>query len=340
MVNSLAVNGHSPRQAKVFRECIILVVGDLMLDHTVDGRATRLSPEAPVPVLTIEEEHYGLGGAANVARNLRTLDARVLLVGVAGRDRYGARLSVLLGEAGIDAKAVLVTERPTTVKTRFIVNTQQLLRVDSERAESLAAAEEAELTKLLNDTYADAVVVSDYAKGVVTDGVLREVHRLARQWDAPVVVDPKGSDFSRFAGCTAITPNAAEAAAATGMPVRDHAEAESAGRILLGKTGARAVLITRGRQGLTLVTADCARHMPAHAVEVFDVAGAGDTLVAAFTHALARNTSLHEAAAIANVAAGLAVQARGVATVTADQLRGALSADMLALPGDALRTAS
>lgn len=325
MTTPLTVNGHSTTQISARRPGAVLVVGDLMLDHTVQGRAARLSPEAPVPVLAVEEERYNLGGAANVARNLVALGARALLAGVVGRDRYGARTCVLLNDAGIDASAVLVTERPTTVKTRFVASTQQLLRVDREEVAPLPAAEEAELIERLGHIRADAVIVSDYAKGVATDGLLRAVFRRAREWAAPIVVDPKAQDFARFAGCTAITPNAAEAAAATGLPVQDDATSEAAGRVLLAQTGAQAALITRGPQGLTLVTADCVQHLPTHAVEVFDVAGAGDTLVAAFTAQLTRGASLEEAARVANVAASLAVRARGVTAVTADQLRCALT---------------
>lgn len=329
MTSPLAVNGRSPDTAKAPGGRTILVVGDLMLDHTVDGHVARISPEAPVPVLTIEGERYGLGGAANVARNLTSLGARAVLLGVAGCDRYGARLCMLLGEAGIDAGTVLVTERPTTVKTRYVAGTQQLLRVDNERAEPIDYGEELKLTRRLRDMSADAVIVSDYAKGVVTRRLLQDVRRLARRWGAPVVVDPKGRDFTRFAGCTAITPNAAEAAAGTGVAVRDDAESETAGRVLREQTGS-VVLITRGEAGLTLVTDEGAQHLPAHAVEVFDVAGAGDTLVAAFTLELARGASAYEAARVANIAAGLAVQARGVAAISADQLSKAISANGLA----------
>lgn len=321
-----AVDGRWPLLAKAFCDQTILVVGDVMVDHTAAGQARRLSPEAPVPVLTVEEERHNLGGAANVARNLAALGGQVRLAGVVGADEAGQRLRDLCRAASIDASAIVTAqERGTTVKTRFIAGTQQVLRVDSETVAPLAPATERALIDRLGGPI-DAVIISDYAKGVVSDGVIGAAVRLARRCGAPCVVDPKGSRFERYLGCTVITPNADEAAAASGLPVRSDEESEAAGRALLQMVGCQAVVVTRGRHGLSLVTGEQAWHLPARAREVFDVAGAGDTLVAAFTLALASGASLLEAVGLANAAAGLAVQARGVAVTSQEELGRTLAA--------------
>lgn len=323
---SVAIDGRWPQLAQAFEERTILVVGDVMLDHTAAGQARRLSPEAPVPVLMVEEEWYGLGGAANVARNLASLGARVRLAGVIGPDEDGQRLLDLCRAASIDVNAVVADEgRRTTVKTRFIAQTQQILRVDGETNEPLAPAVEAELIAQLGSERVDAIIISDYAKGVITEGIIGAAIDLARHRGVPCVVDPKSTRFERYAGCTVITPNADEAATASGLPLRDDAEAAVVGRSLLRAVGCEAVLVTRGRHGVSLVTPADAWHLPAQAHEVFDVAGAGDTLVAAFTLALAGGASLLTALAVANVAAGLVVQSRGVAVTTREELGRALA---------------
>ena len=322
-----AIDGRWPQLATSFEARTILVVGDLMLDHTAAGQAWRLSPEAPVPVLTVEEEWYGLGGAANVARNLASLGARVRLAGVVGPDENGERLLDLCQAASINTDAIVVgDQRRTTVKTRFIAGTQQVLRVDSETAEPLDFAMQRQLIARLEGGRADAIIISDYAKGAVTDAVIRAPIEFAHRRNLPCVVDPKSTRFERYAGCTVITPNADEASASRGHPIRNDAESEAAGRTLLSAVGCEAAVITRGRQGVSLVTPADAWHLPAQARDVFDVAGAGDTLVAAFTLALASGASLLAAVALGNVAAGLVVQTRGVAATTREELARALAA--------------
>ncbi len=321
-----ATDDRWPALVQAMAKQTILVVGDVMLDRTVVGRAHRLSPEAPVPVLMAEEERYGLGGAANVARNLSSLGARALLAGIVGPGEDGSRLLDLCQEALIDTKAVLaVLGRKTTVKSRFITEKQQVLRVDSEIAEPLAARDERDLIAQMGTGQIGAVVISDYAKGVITERVVDAALLRAAVNDAPSVVDPKGVRFERYAGCTIITPNATEAAAATGRRVDDDEDSETAARSLLDTVGCRAVVITRGSKGVSLVTPTCARHLPAHAQEVFDVAGAGDTLVATLALALACGSSLPEAVDLANTAAGVVVQARGVAAITVDELERGLA---------------
>ncbi|MDZ4277592.1 MAG: PfkB family carbohydrate kinase, partial [Dehalococcoidia bacterium] len=281
--------------------------------------------EAPVPVLLVDEEEDGLGGAANVAHNLAALGARVHLAGVVGADESGRRLLAFAGAASITTRAVLTARgRRTTVKSRYVAQGQQILRADREASELLAQAEQDTLIARLEAMRPDAVVISDYAKGVVIGRVAEAVVRMAERWRVPLVVDPKGLDFTRYAGCTVITPNADEASAACGQPVTNDVEAETAGRLLLDAVRAQAVVITRGREGVSLVTGGAVSHLPAHARDVFDVAGAGDTLVAALALALACGATFLQAASLANVAAGLAVQARGVAVVTQQELERAL----------------
>lgn len=322
----LAANGHWPPLAKRFEQQRVLVVGDVMVDHTAAGHARRLSPEAPVPVLTVDEERYGLGGAANVACNLASLGASVLLAGVIGGDEAGERLLALCHDRSIATDAIVTTrERRTTRKTRFVAGTQQVLRVDNETAAPLRAAEEQRLIELLRSERVDAVIISDYAKGVVTGGVIAAAVDAARRCGAPCVVDPKGLRFERYAGCSVITPNADEASAAAGIDVDGDAATEAAGRALLQAAACEAVVVTRGRQGVSLVTAGRAWHLPAHTHDVFDVAGAGDTFVAVFTLALASEASLLAGVRLANVAAGLVVQTSGVGAVTTERLCRALT---------------
>ena len=320
-----AIIGHWPSLARAFGDQSILVVGDIMVDHTGAGHARRLSPEAPVPVLALEEEWYGLGGAANVARNLSSLGARVRLAGVIGPDDDGERLLALCCEAGIDVDGVVkAPNRRTTRKTRFVSQTQHVLRVDVETPSPLSAAEERDLLSRLDGEPVDAVILSDYAKGVATAGVIEAALDVARRLNVPSVVDPKGLRFERYAGCSVLTPNADEAAAATGRAVNGDSEGEAAGRDLLAAVGCEAVVVTHGRHGVNVVTPASSWHLPAHAKEVFDVAGAGDTLVAALTLGLAARASMPTSVALANVAAGLVVQSRGVAVTTRRELTSAL----------------
>lgn len=329
-----AINGSWTHIRDRFCDQAVLVIGDLMLDHTWSGQARRLSPEAPVPVLTLADESYGLGGAANVARNLASLGATVRLAGVVGDDEDGERLLELCESASIDvAAAIRVPNRRTTRKTRFVTDQQQLLRADVETSEPLHETEEQALIAGVNGYPVDAVVLSDYAKGVVTQSVIDAAVERASRAGVPCVVDPKGVRFDRYAGCTVITPNAAEAEAATGLPVRDAAEGFAASRELLETTQAEAVAVTHGRHGVYVVTAQDSWHLPAHAEDVFDVAGAGDTLVAVMTLSLAAGTPLPAAVAVANVAAGLVVQSRGVATTTREELTQALAASEIAAMG-------
>jgi D-beta-D-heptose 7-phosphate kinase / D-beta-D-heptose 1-phosphate adenosyltransferase len=300
----------------------ILVLGDVMLDTFVYGHCARISPEAPIPVVRIERQDVMLGGAGNVARNIAALGGEAVLIGIVGDDAAGAALRARIDEeAGIVADLV-GDGRPTTQKTRYIAGQQQMLRVDTEQAHAadpalLLAAFERQIASV------DGIVLSDYAKGVLTPALLRTVIALARAAGKPIVADPKSADVARYDGVTLMTPNAGEATAAAGIACdgEDTEVAAAAERLLARMPASPALLITRGPRGMTLAErGHPVRHLPALAREVFDVSGAGDTVVATLALALAAGLAAAEATELANVAAGMAVSKPGTAVVTADEL--------------------
>ena len=312
----------------------IVCIGDVMLDRFVAGSVERISPEAPIPVLKVARENAMPGGAGNVALNVASLGAQARLFGVVGSDSAGGELGDLLDEAeGVESELVTDATRPTTIKTRYVAAGQQLLRADYEDAAAVGAATVAALRASLGRAIGDAnaVVVSDYGKGVLTDEVLSEVMERAQAARVPVIVDPSGRDYERYRGATVVSPNRAELEGATGLPCEDDAEVEKAARALIDSCGVDSVLVTRSERGLSLVTSDHAHHVPVQAREVFDVSGAGDTVVAAFALAGAVGASPIEAAQLANAAAGIVVAKVGTAVVRADDLAAALhGADILA----------
>jgi D-beta-D-heptose 7-phosphate kinase/D-beta-D-heptose 1-phosphate adenosyltransferase len=306
----------------------VLVLGDIVLDRYVSGTAGRLSPEAPIPVLRPTRSRATLGGAANVALNVASLGGRAILVGVVGDDPAGSEVQALLAASpGIEARLLAIPGRPTTVKTRFLVGAHQLLRLDEETVEPIDTQSAALLLDRFSDALAGAevVVLSDYAKGVLSDPVLESAIARARAAGRLVVADPKRHDFAAYRGADVLTPNEAEARTATRIDAAEDADAERAGTAALAETGGAAVLVTRSSKGLTLVRRDCPPlHMPTRAREVADVSGAGDTLVAALAAALAAGAALPLAAALANITAGISVAKQGTATVSAEELRAAL----------------
>ncbi|SDO26478.1 D-alpha,beta-D-heptose 7-phosphate 1-kinase /D-beta-D-heptose 1-phosphate adenylyltransferase [Methylobacterium phyllostachyos] len=300
----------------------VIVLGDVMLDTFVYGQCTRISPEAPIPVVRIGREDVMLGGAGNVARNIAALGGEAILIGLAGHDTAGLALRAkVTSEPGIQAD--LVSDgRPTTQKTRYIAAQQQMLRVDAEQTH--AAAPEPLLAAFARHLpQADAVVLSDYAKGTLSPDLLRDVIAQARAAGKPVIADPKSSDVSRYDGVTLMTPNAGEASTATGIPCDgdDRSVTEAAEQLLQRMAHSPAILITRGPRGMTLAERGRdVRHLPALAREVFDVSGAGDTVIATLALSAAAGLPLMEGVELANVAAGMAVAKPGTAVVTADEL--------------------
>ncbi len=301
-----------------------LVAGDLMLDQFVWGRVQRISPEAPVPVVQVTDESFRLGGAANVVNNLRSLGGQVLVCGTVGQDASGRRLLGELRRIGCDASGVIGGRGlATTVKTRIIAHQQQVVRLDREdaAADSPAAAR-ARGFLLANLWRADVVVLSDYGKGLITPTLLAALAAMRARRKFLLVIDPKQANFSHYRSASLVTPNRDEASQASGIDIRDDASLARAGAELLRRWQAEAVLITRGEQGMSLFRAgQPARHFPTAARHVFDVTGAGDTVVATCALALGAGADLETAAILANHAASIVVGEVGTATVTAAQLR-------------------
>ncbi len=300
----------------------ILVIGDLILDRYIWGKVNRISPEAPVPVVEVTRENFLLGGASNVANNIISLGGYATIIGVAGCDRGGEILKKMLEERGIHCDGVFWSSRPTTVKTRVIAHSQQVVRFDRE---DKAKVDGKILKGLLDCIHTgmpehDAVIISDYKKGVVSSELVREVIRQSRPKKIFVSVDPKVGHFHCYKNVSLITPNVAEASIASGIEIRDEKSLLAAGRSLLRKISCDAVLITRGEQGMSLFRKDKVVHIPTVAKNVYDVTGAGDTVISAFTLAFAAGASLEESAVIANHAAGIVVGEVGTAVATIEQL--------------------
>ncbi len=302
----------------------ILVAGDCMLDTYVTGAATRISPEAPVPVIEVGERRFVVGGAANVAANARGMGAVVTLAGVTGVDAAGAQLRAELEQLGIATEALLEDEsRVTTVKTRVTAGGQQIVRFDEETRLPLSARVVAQLLRncerVLDE--ADAIVISDYAKGVAAEAFCRWVIEHAEKRKVPVVVDPKSADLSKYRGARIVTPNVKEAAAATGEAILSDADLTRVAEMLLKKIAPSALLITRGAEGMSLFEPGRKElHLPVMVNEVADVTGAGDTVVATLAVALGAGFEMREAAAMANLAAGVAVGHHGTWAVRRDEL--------------------
>jgi len=305
----------------------VLVIGDVMLDRYVQGTVARVSPEAPIPVLSVDSRSTALGGAGNVARNLSDLGVRVALVAPIGGDDAGRELlEMLQAVEGLTPRLHALADRPTTVKTRFLAAGQQLLRADEESASSVPASAAEEILNAFRVELpaCRAVILSDYGKGCLSDAVLRGVMDACAAAGIPVLVDPKGRDFSRYAGAAVVTPNRAELSLATGMPTGDDAEITGAGQTVIRECCVEAVLATRSEQGMTLVRGDGAFHVPAQAREVFDVVGAGDTVIALLAAGLASGASFETAVRLANLGGGVVVSKIGTASVHPQELLAAM----------------
>lgn len=304
----------------------VLCIGDLMLDEFVYGDVTRISPEAPTPVIAVKRTEVMVGGAGNVARNLAALGARCIFVGVVGNDDAGGALTkALAAHPLIEFELVIDPARQTTRKVRFVSehHSTHLLRADWESAGGInAAAEDALIGHALKAMpRAGAVVLSDYAKGALTPRVIRAVIDAANRLGKPVIVDPKGRDYGIYSGATLITPNRQELADATGSVARSDNEVAQAALGLARALGAKAVLVTRSEAGMTLVGEGAPIHVPAYPVRVRDVSGAGDTVVAVLSAMLAMKADFESAMRAANAAAAVVVGKRGTATLTVAELR-------------------
>jgi D-beta-D-heptose 7-phosphate kinase/D-beta-D-heptose 1-phosphate adenosyltransferase len=303
----------------------VLIVGDVMLDHFVIGRVDRISPEAPVPVVRFDHEEYRLGGAANVAHNVTALGGKVEMIGIVGTDAEAERLIESLGALTIGTGGLVRDrERRTTRKLRVVTTrNQQVARIDYEDDSEIAGALEALVVDRIEQlaASADAVLISDYLKGVVSRSVAAAAIAVAARRRIPVLVDPKVPHIDYYGGATVITPNHHEAEAVTHMRIRNGDEARAAAQRFRERAACDAVLVTRGEHGMTLLGPDGHAELPAEAREVSDVTGAGDTVIATMTLALAAGAPLIDAARLANRAAGIVVGKFGPSTVTVTELR-------------------
>ncbi|MAN44962.1 MAG: D-glycero-beta-D-manno-heptose 1-phosphate adenylyltransferase [Alphaproteobacteria bacterium] len=306
----------------------VVCVGDVMLDRFVYGSVTRISPEAPVPIMRRAREAAMPGGAGNVARNLASLGMSASLLGVVGDDAEGRELAELLGNIeGIEADLIAMRGRSTTLKTRFVAGGQQLLRVDAEDTATIDSASEAELIASIADEAKNAAVIilSDYAKGAVTDGVIAAALKAGAENGVPVIADPKGRDFARYGAVDLLKPNASELAIALGLPVESDQEIEMALTAAQSVLPAKSVVVTRAAKGMSFAEeGEAPQHHSGQAREVYDVSGAGDTSIAALALGLAGGGSLSDAVSLAIAASGIAVGKAGTATVSAAELETAL----------------
>lgn len=305
-----------------FKNMRVAVVGDMMLDDYIIGTVERISPEAPVPVVSVKKERFVLGGAANVINNLATLGAKTLCFGVIGDDSDGDRLLNEFRKMGIETSGVIRTEdRPTIVKRRIIAGNQQLLRIDWEDSRPINSDLENALLENIkrNLDGIDAIILSDYDKGVLTPKVAKEIIKIARDKAIIVTVDPKPKNAMNYIGATSMTPNRKEAMECLGMTRSD--DMIAVGEELKSKLNLTNLLLTRSEEGMSLFDEDQVINIPTYAKEVFDVTGAGDTVISVFTLAAATGvTTWHEAAKIANTAAGVVVGKMGTSTVTKEEI--------------------
>jgi rfaE bifunctional protein kinase chain/domain len=311
-----------------FGQAQVLVIGDLILDEFIWGKAERISPEAPVPVVWAQSQSYMPGGASNVANNIASLGAKVFLCGVVGDDKNGHILIDKLHEKHVACEGVLVDQaRPTTVKTRIIAAHQQMVRVDWENIERLSLEKANQIIEAVKNRIdaIDALIIEDYGKGLITPYLLKHIISLAKRHKKIITVDPKVEHFSYYKGVTALTPNEKEASAGSGITIHTDRDADEAGWKLLKKLKCEGVLITLGEKGMKLFKGSHITYIPTVAQEVFDVSGAGDTVISVFTLALSCGVRMEDAAKISNLAAGIVVGKIGVAAVTPKEILGAWS---------------
>jgi rfaE bifunctional protein kinase chain/domain len=308
----------------------ILVIGDLMLDHYILGSATRLSPEAPVPIVNIERENKIIGGAANVASNLVDLGAGVHLAGMTGDDTAGEEIVSILNDKAIDTRLIFKDAlRTTTVKTRVIASNHQIVRIDKEDTHAISAALEerflGEIMPYIEES--DIVILSDYNKGLLTDSLSLQVIQRCAELQKRIIVDPKGLDYSKYKGAFIIKPNRKELAEAAKMDkVHTREHLMDAARVIFEQTNASFLIVTLSEGGIAIITPEYCKILPVVATDVYDVTGAGDTVVATLSYCLALGFSIEEACSYANYAASIVIKQIGSATTTVEQIVSAINA--------------
>jgi D-beta-D-heptose 7-phosphate kinase/D-beta-D-heptose 1-phosphate adenosyltransferase len=312
-----------------FGKSRILVIGDLILDHYIWGNVRRISPEAPVPVVEVTRESFMLGGAANVAHNIIAMGGKASVIGIMGSDIAGKTLLDMLTEKGVDCSGIFTENRPTTVKARVIAHNQQVVRFDREDSQYVGGPVLRDIMSYIKSASPDhdAVIVSDYKKGMVSRNLIRGILEISKKSGRSgtkaglfVALDPKIGHFDMYKGVSLITPNIMEASSGSGIEITDEKTLIRAGETLIKKLGCESVLLTRGEQGMSLFERRGATHIPTVARKVYDVTGAGDTVISAFTLAYVSGASMKEAAVIANHAAGVVVGEVGTAVASPDQI--------------------
>lgn len=325
---SSPLSPHFTRVLRRFPRVRVLVIGDLMLDRYIWGQVERISPEAPVPVVRVTRESLHAGGAGNVAANIRSLGGAVVTCGVIGRDQAGRRLQQELISLGADTRGTLASRTTTTTsKTRILAHSQQVVRLDREQSDTLDNRVHAHLCRFVQQQVreCDVVVVSDYGKGVIDADLLTQLAELRERHGFMYVIDPKHRNYAHYRGATLVKPNKEEAGQATGIDIRNEASLQQAGMQLLDLWQAEAILVSRSEAGMSLFKRGITvQHFPTTAREIFDVTGAGDTVLATCALALGAGATLEEATILANHAAGIVVGKVGTATVAPSELKAAL----------------
>jgi len=306
------------------RQPAILVIGDLMIDHYIWGNATRLSPEAPVPIVNVKSESTTLGGAGNVVQNLVALGAQVTVAGVIGDDVHGQQLIKILQDEGVKTDTIITdSNRPTTVKTRVLAARHQLVRIDREVTDKLSPQMEDELADKLAAAIdkADIVIFSDYNKGLFAPALTQRLIQIAAEHQKKVIIDPKGLNYEKYKGAHLIKPNRKELAeAAKAESIKNNNDLQEAAGTIFVQTGTDYLVVTLSEDGMAILTKDSQKLLPVKATEVFDVTGAGDTVIATITYFLALGFSVEEACELANHAAAIVIRHVGSATTTIDEI--------------------
>ena len=324
------MNAHLIKAVRHFSDSkkIILVIGDVMLDRYLMGSVNRISPEAPVPVVLLKESEDRAGGAANVAANLSGLGLHTQIIGCIGDDATGTTLKQIIANSGVDTELVMRSkQRPTISKTRVMSGNQQIVRIDDESASAFTTEENEQLLKHVTNALISKpamVILSDYAKGLLSDASCKAIIQQCKQLGIPVIADPKGRDYSKYQGASALTPNKKETAEACGMAMHETEALLQAAKQLKEKLGLDFLAVTRGEEGISFIDAHHIEHIPATAKKVFDVSGAGDTVIATLAAGLVHGLTPHDALQLANIAAAIVVGKVGTVPVTQAELLKAL----------------
>lgn len=310
-----------------FKNNNILVIGDLILDRYIWGRVNRISPEAPVPVVEVARESFMLGGAANVAHNIVSLGGKAAVIGIKGKDIAGETLVKMLKHKNVNCNGIFVSGRPTTVKTRVIANNQQVVRFDMEDSNYVAGRILKTIIDYINSIIFqyDAIIISDYKKGMISLNLVKKLLKNSKLKNMFISVDPKIGHFDFYRGVSLVTPNVIEASSGSGIEIKDSRTLINAGKVLMKRVGSRAVLITKGEHGMSLFEKTKITHIPTVAKKVYDITGAGDTVISAFTLAYVSGANMEKSAVIANHAAGIVVGEVGTAVVMPEQLIASLN---------------